>query len=738
MVKNLKRLISNNIFLILGFLIGVYMQLSYFSIEFVCDSEIKNIVQDVEAPQADKIIAKPPIINVTKTNSTDAKKKKKLIRPRYYSTELGIREKLFVGIYTSEEKVNTQAIHINKTVAHLVDKIKFFITAQYKLKSKFNLTGLVGFTDTRSKYRPFQIFKYIGDNFGQEYDYYLLATDYTYLNVHRIKDIVNAISVSMDVYLGTKESDSSFCSLDAGIIISNSVLKAVREKLDWCVLNAVSDSHSENIGRCIYNSIGLNCQETVQSQRLTSFRMKHFDLDKSLYNLSRREDFNSAATVYPVLQGRDFYQLNTHFIKQRLNELQGIEKELAEGLVESWPPGHKPKAKPATRFDLARQLYFNLTHVFFPDDFTTIRKHNKDELSDIQNILNRAVEKALIDNKNLTFTKLSNGYKTFDASRGMDYVIDVEFLDEYSSKVIKKRFEICKPLSKVEFVPVPYVTENKKVTVFLVIQEHEVKEAKTFLNNFLGIMNDKKDQNFLMLILFYQNNSISQGKNDVFLEVKNFVKKTSALFKDETKVAWVSIRLPTMSYVASAEVKSLNFVAVDLALKKVGVNNLILILDSFCNITKEFLNRVRMNTIEKFQVFSPIPFRQYNPKASEYSKFEVNKNAGHFDREEYKYISFYGRDYVEARKKYQQEMPIIRADTDIATVLKEPFRSRGNLLEMFVETLKDFRHMRATEMNLLIRYHEELDQGKCNKFIGSKSQLAKLLLSKKSEIPLLQ
>lgn len=54
-----------------------------------------------------------------------------------------------------------------------------------------------------------------------------------------------------------------------------------------------------------------------------------------------------------------------------------------------------------------------------------------------------------------------------------------------------------------------------------------------------------------------------------------------------------------------------------------------------------------MNTIEKFQVFSPIPFRQYNKKASEYTKLEVNKNAGHFDREEYKYISFYGRDYIE-------------------------------------------------------------------------------------------
>lgn len=53
-----------------------------------------------------------------------------------------------------------------------------------------------------------------------------------------------------------------------------------------------------------------------------------------------------------------------------------------------------------------------------------------------------------------------------------------------------------------------------------------------------------------------------------------------------------------------------------------------------------------MNTILDFQIFNPIPFRQYNPKISGTDNFDVNKNSGHFDRGQYKYISFYGRDYV--------------------------------------------------------------------------------------------
>lgn len=65
-----------------------------------------------------------------------------------------------------------------------------------------------------------------------------------------------------------------------------------------------------------------------------------------------------------------------------------------------------------------------------------------------------------------------------------------------------------------------------------------------------------------------------------------------------------------------------------------------------------------MNTISNFQIFNPIPFRQYNPKFSGVENLEVTKNSGHFDREQYKYISFYGRDYVIGKfnKKWGMEL----------------------------------------------------------------------------------
>lgn len=53
-------------------------------------------------------------------------------------------------------------------------------------------------------------------------------------------------------------------------------------------------------------------------------------------------------------------------------------------MTDVWPPGQRPGAKPATRFDLPKQYYFNMTHMFFPDDFNNIRKLKEPELLDIE------------------------------------------------------------------------------------------------------------------------------------------------------------------------------------------------------------------------------------------------------------------------------------------------------------------------------------------------------------------
>jgi hypothetical protein len=139
-----------------------------------------------------------------------------LNRPRYYSTELGIREKLFVGVLSSQYDVAARGIALNKTIAHLVDKVMFFIDAPAPRKLNISMPGgIVGFTDTRKILKPFHMLKYITDNYLDEFDFYFLIKDTTYVKARKLYEMVQRISVSEDVHAGSVKRDeyTSFCSL---------------------------------------------------------------------------------------------------------------------------------------------------------------------------------------------------------------------------------------------------------------------------------------------------------------------------------------------------------------------------------------------------------------------------------------------------------------------------------------------------------------------------------------------
>lgn len=61
-----------------------------------------------------------------------------------------------------------------------------------------------------------------------------------------------------------------------------------------------------------------------------------------------------------------------------------------------------------------------------------------------------------------------------------------------------------------------------------------------------------------------------------------------------------------------------------------------------------------MNTIQGFQVFSPIGFVNYPCKFTnlcrECDSCDVSQSAGYFDHDNFDIISFYSRDYVNGKQ----------------------------------------------------------------------------------------
>lgn len=260
-----------------------------------------------------------PQLNLAQKPMAAKKEHKSFIRPRYYSSELGIREKLFVGCLSQQDHIDTLATAFNRTSAHLVNKIKFFINAD-NVKSTFKLKNIVGFTDTRENLRPFHVLKYIADNYLDDFDYFLLVPDTTYLDSRAVRKKVSQISISFDIYLGTVvgdgESGKGYCDLDAGIVLSSSVIRKIRANLDWCVREAKSATHSENIGRCVKYATKIDvCQTSWQGVAVKSFQLEedHQGIYRDFNRLARNASFNDASLVYPVRSADDFYRLHLYY-----------------------------------------------------------------------------------------------------------------------------------------------------------------------------------------------------------------------------------------------------------------------------------------------------------------------------------------------------------------------------------------------------------------------------------------
>ncbi|XP_046743414.1 chondroitin sulfate synthase 2 [Diprion similis] len=749
----------SNVYLIFGMCFGLCIS-SFFTPtdDGDCLETAGDLALPLSMPKFSDIYE--PKVNLEGKPLRAKKTPKVFMRPRYYSTELGIREKLFVGVLTSREYLYSRGVAQNKTIAHLVDKIRYFISIPEGAKPNVSLPGIVGFTDTRSILKPFHVLKYIMDNYLEDYDYYYLIKDLTYVDVRKLTRLVNKISISQDVHLGIATSFDTYCSLDSGILMSNSVVRKMKNNLDWCVRNTYSDSDDVNFGRCIVHSSSLPCTNTIQGQTIKSTVLNESStLEPNLYAPIAKNYSESPVSVYPVLHHSTIYKLNAYIARLELAAVRDQISTLRQEILKTaklgpekdhsvtWPIGNQPGNKPPGRFDIVKWTYFNETHMALDKSLKNMQEFEGSVKVDVDYVIKAAIDRIEGNYKGkMKFKKFLNGYKKYDASRGMDYILDLVFDEVETKEELVKRIEICKPLGKVEILPVPYVTENARVNLILTVNKFQKNETIKFLSHYAQTCMEKKDKTFLMVVLLYDINSPSKDKDDVFFDVKQHaLSLTEKYKKDQSKVTWLSIRLPTT--VSSIELEPLLKIAVtDLVVRKFSPESLILFVETEMELKVDYLNRVRMNTISQWQVFSPMPFAEYHPdiaytdsKAKE-NELDVNRNYGRYDEYNFNHIAFYAKDYTSIRKLAESIIPPVRADRDIATVLKLPEQNLINsAFELFI-LFGDLHPFRALEPALKIRYKEINCRGTksdaiytdCMKArslnLGNRGQLAKLIL----------
>jgi hypothetical protein len=292
----------------------------------------------------------------------------------------------------------------------------------------------------------------------------------------------------------------------------------------------------------------------------------------------------------------------------------------------------------------------------------------------------------------------------------------------------------------------PYVTESSVVHIVIVLREDdEIAPAERFISSFAKNMMAKSDKSELTLVLL--NRDIGN--------VKALAQTLNAQYKKQgSKISILS------SKISSLNRSGMDFIAVDLISSRVEPGTLIFLCNPFTEIYPDVLNRVRINTISGWQLFSPIPFAEYNPEVSfpGLSKAEalnISTNQGFYDIHETQHISFYMADYLngknvvsyeyhikflaiiifsfEARKTFEMEQPLVKADRDLQGEFNSPHES---ILTMFTR-MRQLHVLRAVEPHLRIRYHErKCETRQCRESFllsqGTRSQLAQFALDRES------
>nr|XP_061799442.1 chondroitin sulfate synthase 2 isoform X2 [Nerophis lumbriciformis] len=604
---------------------------------------------------------------------------KKVFRAKYISTELGIRERLFVGVLTSKNTINTLGVAVNRTISHHLDTVVFF-TGTRNRKVPHGMF-VVSHGDERLIWNMFQTMKYIFDHYINEYDWFYFVQDDVYTEADRIKNMVDHLSMNRELYMGCPEEfiggemEGSYCYGGFGYLLSRTLLLRLQPFLENCRNDILSARPDEWLGRCIIDYTGTNCVNKFEE------------------------------------------------------EIKNVSVDAFEGdRIAQWPIGINPPFEPKSRFEVLKWDYFTEEEIYSCIDGAPKCELPGIDRLDVADIIDIAMEELNKKYKpilHLKKQKLINGYRRFDPTRGMEYTLDLQ-LEAVSQKghslSITKRVHLVRPLSQVEIIPMPYVTEGTRVHAIIPITALERDYVEDFLKVFASNAFETNENIILTFLFIYDPVEAQQvNQNDIFASVKSQINLYEHKYPT-VKIPWISVKTETPSQIKFMDIIS----------KKHPVDTLFLLASVNTEVNSEFLNRCRMNSINNWQVFFPIHFQDYNPDVAYHSQprpatIDLLKDSGHFDRWSFDEACFYNADYMATRTKMVSD---VQENEELLEIL--------DIYEMFIK-YSGLHVFRAVEPALHQSYRYQVCNPRLSEDIyhrcvesnlegiGSRSQLAMLL-----------
>lgn len=189
--------------------------------------------------------------------------------------------------------------------------------------------------------------------------------------------------------------------------------------------------------------------------------------EEFLSTVSKKEGFNGSIAVFPVSTASDIYMLHKHFCLAELDQMKILTQQIQQEIkvercciylifyflyisylifqnwsrelteFQSWPYGISKMLRPKNRFEIQKWDFFTDHQIFENSNPQNSRPLTGINNKDIENIL-EYLRTELPKSNSQSFDRLLNGYRKFDPTRGMEYMVDVVLSDPQNGKEVKK------------------------------------------------------------------------------------------------------------------------------------------------------------------------------------------------------------------------------------------------------------------------------------------------------------
>ncbi|EJW83942.1 chondroitin N-acetylgalactosaminyltransferase [Wuchereria bancrofti] len=751
MVHGVRASVSLTSGLVLGVLLSVLL--------FLPDELIPPRTSDEELPSEHWEV----IIKKVATTANGQSQTRKVVRAGFAATELGIRDKLVVVILGQSSLM----VALNASISRHVPHLQLFADIS---RIDGDIASLPNLTPYRlnGQHSHIPVLNLIFNmTMHEKFDWYYVIPDTTYVNPFELMRFVNHVDWNRRVVIGVGSGDdSSRCSLQAGILLTNFAMQSLIQYRHLCSSISSRSDHSA-FELCIHLATNLSCTSHYQSQTYHWWKVVGLSEggsgtaihDTVGWWASSSQDFNRSLSVSPLLSDVDAHALHQHFLHVELNrteyeidrlsaEIVSLSYDITDG--PSQPAGLPPYSKAPDRYQVPKWHFFTNTEIFKNEANQNVYALTGDDKLDVEEIVAAArkfIEES--DEGSDEFLQLRNGYRLFDPLRGMDYIVDLLYRNKYGGKV--HRVHLTRIISNNQLLQqVPYVKEDADLTILIPLGSNdEVGAVRRLIAHYVSLCQSSVGDNRqtrLIVAVRGVDPFVIRLINDDIVELRIRCKQA------QTETMLLILKQDSHPVMAAA--------ALDEAVDHFGQQMMYLLLSPHADIQHEFLDRVRINTIKHFQVFFPLPFVEYHPRivsANEalqsklkvlnverahemdtfMSKFRdatfkrnirpliVHKDRGHFDPLDFSVFSLYGADFIQTRSRLNSKSLLL------------------DLSSLFLGH-QSIHMMRAVEPALRLRYHSRVcnpelvdtHYARCllrrREGLASKTQLANLLLSRKA------